>query len=320
MTRAARVKAFAKINVGLRVLYRRPDGYHELRTVFQTVSLADTLDIAWTPGRSSSVSVEGAPEIADNIAARAAHRVLDHFQVRGSVRIGLQKKIPSGAGLGGGSSDAAAVLLALPVLMGKSPIPAAIAAELGSDVPFFLYGGRALGLGRGEELYPLPEPAPSKGLLVVPDIHSSTAEAYRDLSEKLTLIALQNKLSTFQTELWQSGKAVSGGHGRPEAINDFEAVVCARYPGIGTIRDRLQRLGASPAAMSGSGSAVFGIFNDPERLRRARVAFPDERCFPISFLSRRQYRAHWRRALASHLKPHPRAGADEWPPLSRYGG
>jgi 4-diphosphocytidyl-2-C-methyl-D-erythritol kinase len=319
MTRTAQVKAFAKINVGLRVLYKRPDNYHELRTVFQTISLADRLDIAWTPGRVTSIRIDDAPEIHDNIASRAAGLVLDHLKLRGRVHMNLQKKIPSGAGLGGGSSDAAAVLLALPVLIGrKIPIPdlTRLAATLGSDVPFFLHGGRALGLGRGEELYPLPETNAKKGLIVVPPIHSSTAEAYRDLSAKLTLIALQNKLNGFQTETWLGSEAA--------AVNDFEPVVSARHPRIGQIVRRLKQLGASMAAMTGSGSAVFGIFNEPERLSRALVAFPDvafpdEQCFPISFLNRRQYRARWQRALASHTGASDSRGVQTWPPLSRHG-
>ena len=312
MTRAARVPAYAKINLGLRVLYKRPDGYHELRTVFQTVSLADTLNILYTPGRATSVSVGGVPEIPDNIAARAAHGVLEALGLQGKVVIDLRKRIPFGAGLGGGSSDAAAVLLALPVLAGRALEPgalAALAARLGSDVPFFLYGGRALGLGRGEELYPLPESTAVRGLLVAPAIHSSTADAYRDLSPQLTLIPLQNKLDSFQTDIWQSGQVA--------AVNDFEPVVCARHPRIGEIRDQLRRLRANPAAMTGSGSAVFGIFNDPERLRRAQAAFPDDKTFPISFLTRNQYRARWRHALASHTKPE-KDGGERWPPLSRY--
>ena len=174
MTRAARVPAYAKINLGLRVLYQRSDGFHEIRTVFQTISLADRLDLSCTLGRVTSVSVEGTPDIADNIAARAAHGVLEALGLRARVRIGLRKRIPAGAGLGGGSSDAAAVLLALPVMAGRNLRPdvvAQLALRLGSDVPFFLYGGRAVGLGRGEELYPLPEGSAVRGLLVAPAIH-----------------------------------------------------------------------------------------------------------------------------------------------------
>ena len=116
---AARLRAYAKLNLGLRVLYKRPDGYHELRTVFQTISLADRLDVSFTRSRKTRIEIEGTPEIPDNLVERAARLALEAMQIHGDVRFKLKKNIPSGAGLGGGSSDAAAVLLALPVLAGK---------------------------------------------------------------------------------------------------------------------------------------------------------------------------------------------------------
>lgn len=171
MTRTVRVRAYAKLNLGLRILYKRPDGYHELRTVFQTISLADHIDISFTPARVSSVEVHGTPAIEDNLVSRAARLVAEAAGIDGEIVFHLRKNIPMGAGLGGGSSDAAAVLLALPVLAGK-PLAAddlqTMAAKLGSDVPFFLHGGTALGLSRGEELYPLPDQARARGLLWFP--------------------------------------------------------------------------------------------------------------------------------------------------------
>jgi 4-diphosphocytidyl-2-C-methyl-D-erythritol kinase len=225
--------------------------------------------------------------------------------------------------LGGGSSDAAAVLLALPVLAGKRVAPGnlhAMATELGSDVPFFLEGGAALGLGRGEELYPLPDRPATRALLVAPGIHSSTAEAYRDVSEKLTSIGLQNKLFSFQQEVWQAGCATTDNDGG-SAHNDFEEGVFARHPELRGIADRLTRSGARPVAMTGSGSSIFGIFRDRERLLSAHKAFQEkavkerpfkQQTFEISFLSRSQYRSAWRRALKQHTK------GDQWPPQSRY--
>jgi 4-diphosphocytidyl-2-C-methyl-D-erythritol kinase len=324
MTRTARVPAYAKLNLGLRVLYKRPDGYHELRTVFQTISLADRIDISFTPTRITSIEVLGTPAIADNLAGKAAMSVVEATGLRGDIVLRLRKNIPMGAGLGGGSSDAAAVLLALPVLAGKTLGPdqvAFIAAQLGSDVPFFLHGGAALGLGRGEELYPLPDPPRARGLLVVPDIHSSTAEAYRDLSGTLTSIGLQNKLSSFQREIWRGGDG-SVAEKVPQVENDFEEVVFARHPALRAIKERLCQSGAQPAAMSGSGSAIFGIFPDPKKLRRAEKfiadyfianhCIPETRVLPISFLSRAQYRSAWRRALKHHTE------GTLWPPQSRY--
>jgi 4-diphosphocytidyl-2-C-methyl-D-erythritol kinase len=308
------VRAYAKLNLGLRVLHRRPDGYHEIRTVFQTISLADRLEISFTPARTTRIEIEGTPEIPDNLIERAAHLVLDSLSIHGLVSVHLNKQIPAGAGLGGGSSDAAAVLLTLPILARKA-LPAdklfMLAKQLGSDVPFFLYGGTALGLGRGEELYPLPDLPSARGLLVVPAIHSSTAEAYRDLSPRLTSIPLQNKLGSFQQEVWRRG-----GDGRITADdNDFEEVVFARHPELKQIKARLLRSGAKPAAMTGSGSAIFGIFSKTGQLERARTLFMNGRqqvktVFPISFLSRAQYRSAWRRALKLHVE------GTLWPPQS----
>jgi 4-diphosphocytidyl-2-C-methyl-D-erythritol kinase len=307
MTRTARLRAFAKLNLGLRVLYRRLDGYHELRTVFQTISLADRLDVAFTPSSKTRIEIAGSHDIVDNLVEKAARMVLEVIRAKADIRFELKKNIPMGSGLGGGSSDAAAVLLALPVLAGK-PVSmerlSALAGRLGSDVPFFLHGGGAMGMGRGEELYPLPDRPRLKGILVVPGIHSSTAEAYRDLSGQLTSIALQNKLNSFQREIWRGGEAVDD--------NDFEGVVFARHPDLKRIKDRLRQMGARPAAMTGSGSAIFGLFAKEEQRERAKKAFPGERVFAISFVSRAQYRSSWRRSLNRHIK------ADLWPPQSLY--
>ncbi len=150
--RKARVKAFAKVNLTLEILGRRPDGFHDLRTVFQTISLHDAIDVEFTPGRRSDVDLDSNLQIANNLIVRAARAVLDETNAKGRVGFVLRKRIPMGGGLGGGSADAAAVLLALPVLTGR-PIDwvrlVEIGSTLGSDVPFFLLGGTALGLGRG---------------------------------------------------------------------------------------------------------------------------------------------------------------------------
>ena len=308
MIRTARLKAFAKLNLSLRVLYKRPDNYHELRTVFQSISLADELAIRFVRARQTSIRIDGTPEISDNLVARAAGQILEAMEIQGDVHFELKKHIPAGAGLGGGSSDAAAVLLALPVLAGRRVSEAdvtAIAARLGSDVPFFLRGGTALGLGRGEELYPLPGRSARFVLLIAPRVHSSTADAYRDVSQTLTLVPLQNKLDSFQQEVWQSGEV--------GPVNDFEEVVFSRHPELRRIKDRLKRAGAVSALMSGSGSSVFGIFRDRVDLLRAQRSLRDENSFEISFLSRLQYQAAWRRALKPHTK------GNLWPPQSLYG-
>jgi 4-diphosphocytidyl-2-C-methyl-D-erythritol kinase len=312
MTRTASLAAFAKLNVGLRVLRKREDGYHELRTVFQTISLADRMGISFAPATETTVRIEGTPEIQDNLVERAARAVLDEIGVCASVEFELKKQIPAGAGLGGGSTDAAAVLLALPVLAGAG-IPAPrlfeLAAQLGSDVPFFLHGGTALGSGRGEELYPLPDLSSRHVLLVAPRVHSSTAEAYGDLSVTLTPNSIENKLSSFQRQVWRNAVG--------EPANDFEEVVFARYPELLAIRDRLLNAGAKLAAMTGSGAALFGIFEDPAALQRAKDLLQGERTFVISFLSRARYRSAWRRALAPHIRK-SNSKEDIWPPQSLY--
>ena len=306
-SREANLRAFAKINLNLRILHRRPDDYHELRTVFQTISLADNLRIRFTKSRRTSIQIDGNVAIAENLIERAARLCLDEMRVSGDVGFSLHKRIPMGAGLGGGSSDAAAVLLALPVLAGQViPLERLIplAAQLGSDVPFFLLGGTAVGLGRGEELYPLPDQKPAHGVLVAPSIHVSTADAYRALGARLTTQAQQNKLVSFQSDTWRESLG--------ESRNDFEDAVFDLHPRLKSIQERLSRSGAEPAMMTGSGSAIFGIFRSPDDIRRALKSFKEEAIYPFSFVSRARYRSDWLRRLRPHIQ------GDLWPPQSRY--
>ena len=306
--RRARLRALAKINLDLRVLHKRPDGYHELRTVFQTISLADRLDLAFTPQRTTAIALEGNIKIPDNLAVTAARLCLDELRLTGQVEIGLEKRIPMGAGLGGGSSDAAAILLALPVLAG-GVIPLdrliAVARELGSDVPFFLLGGRAAGIGRGTELYPLPDAARRPAVIVAPGIHVSTAEAYQSLNRgELTLERLQNSIDSSQAFVWEAGAA--GGR------NDFEEAVFRRHPPLRALKQKLVKFGANPAMMSGSGSSVFGVFDNQAQATRAIKSFRKEAIFPVSLVGRTAYQSAWRRWLAAHRRQ------SEWPPQSRY--
>jgi 4-diphosphocytidyl-2-C-methyl-D-erythritol kinase len=203
-TRRARVRAFAKLNLSLKVLHKRPDGYHELRTLFQSISLGDHLSIEFTPGPDAFVEIAGT-DIPDNLVARAARLMMAEGGFSGKVLVRLTKKIPMGAGLGGGSSDAAAMLLALPVLAGRL-FPTGLLLEwgtqLGSDVPFFLLGGAAAGGGRGAELYPLPDLGRLPALLVTPGIHVSTAEAYGSLRRGLTNPLQDRNIVEFQSCVW----------------------------------------------------------------------------------------------------------------------
>src|SRR5713226_8638297 len=188
-----RIPAFAKINLRLDILGKRADGFHELRTVFQTISLHDDLRLRPSPRPGITLSIEGiqllsAEPAEKNLVYRAVDALRCELKIPGRVEINLKKTIPAGRGLGGGSSDAAAALLGYLQLTKKKLAPARlleIASELGADVPFFLWGGRALGVNKGDEIYPLPDIAKQHLLVVSPrDIHVPTPDAYRWLKAK----------------------------------------------------------------------------------------------------------------------------------------
>jgi 4-diphosphocytidyl-2-C-methyl-D-erythritol kinase len=315
-TTFARVPAFAKINLALHVLGKRPDNYHEIRTVFQTISLYDSIDIEFQRARVRLIEIAGNVDIPNNLILRAAEALLDHWGIHAGIRFRLTKRIPLGGGLGGGSSDAAAVLLALPVLARKRVAPAdllEIAARLGSDVPFFLLGGTALGLGRGEELYPFPEPKAAYGILVAPDVHVSTPEAYGALGRPdLTSAGPSRNMNSFQSFGWSVREGLPVAGWAAGSRNDFEPVVFRLFPPLASIKRKLLRLGAKPAMLSGSGAALFGFFESRQKALAAAPFFTGEKVFPISLVSRARYRSLWKRALG--------AQKDEsaWPPQSRY--
>src|SRR6202161_2568513 len=294
-----RVAAFAKVNLRLEVLGRRPDGYHELRTIFQSLALHDTLILRRTrsPGielRVAGDAVLAAEEARKNLVWRAIDAVQREFvkrgekrgRVEGGIRAELQKRIPSGRGLGGGSSDAAAAMGVVLRLTGRSiPLPRLleIAASLGADVPFFLFGGRALGVGRGDEIYPLPDVARREVLVISPyEIAVPTKDAYQWLSEELTNGEDPTKLMRFCALCWSpQGGALS---------NDFEAAVFPRYSRLAAIKRELLQQGAAEASLAGSGSAVFGVYQHPAMARRAARAFPKDQVFLCSTLTRAEYR------------------------------
>ncbi len=295
------VPSFAKLNLDLRVLHKRPDGYHELRTIFQTISLKDTLAIEFELKKRTQIELSCSIHIDDNLVVRSVKTVLDHLKVTAWVRFVLDKKIPIGAGLGGGSSNAAAVLLALPALARKRISQedlVRLAESLGSDVPFFLYGGTALALGRGTELYPLPDQPPRPVLVVSTGIHVSTAEAYgaldRDVTNALTSSAGSPILREFQALAW---KLDGSNLDQFPLRNDFEKAVFAIHEELPAAARKLRRLGAKPALMTGSGSALFGVFQTAAEVSAAASKFPQHTAFPAHFISRRQYRAAWRRSL-----------------------
>jgi 4-diphosphocytidyl-2-C-methyl-D-erythritol kinase len=288
-----RIPAFAKINLRLDILGKRADGFHELRTIFQTVSLYDELRLRSTRRPGITLSIRGNETLSQepsrkNLVYRAVEALRSELSLRGGVEIELTKKIPAGRGLGGGSSDAAAALVGYLRLMSRN-LPAArlmeIAASLGADVPFFLLGGRALGVNRGDEIYPLPDISRQAILVVSPKaIHVPTPEAYRWLKAKplrLTKSAANHKLFEFCALCWSAqGSGLS---------NDFERAVFRRHPRLGKIkRDLLQR-GAAEASLAGSGSAVFGVFPSPAMARRAAVGFQGDQTFVCETVSRDRY-------------------------------
>jgi len=174
-----------------------------------------------------------------------------------------------------------------------------LAAKLGSDVPFFLLGGTAVGIGRGTELSPLPDLPSLPALLVAPGIHVSTAEAYVALDAHLTTEFQSSILTAFQAFVWRVANSLPAQQWG--SVNDFESVVLSQHPQLVSIREKLWHLGARPALMSGSGSTLFGVFADREAREKARGTlkqqFRDAKVFPVTLVSRRAYRALWRRQL-----------------------
>ena len=282
-----RVRAHAKINLSLEVLNRRPDGFHNLRTVFQTVTLADVIDIEATRSRRRTITLDSDVEIpGENLIVRAAHAVLDALRMNAEVRCKLRKKIPMGGGLGGGSTDAAAVLRVLPGLLGKALSRERlieIGAGLGSDVPVFLIGGTVLGLGRGTELYPLPDLPALPVLLVAPGVHVASGEAYAALKRTEALPYDRNSTAAVAEAL------VTGEDWSGLCVNDFEPAVFERHPRLAAIRRKLERLGARPARMTGSGSCLFGVFDSVAIRDAAAAAVEGEQVFPVRLVPRSRY-------------------------------
>ncbi len=261
----------AKLNLHLQVVGRRADGYHELRTIFQTIDLADQLEIELTDDGRVELEVGGPCGVGlssgpDNLVVRAARRGLDLWGRGQGVRCRLVKQIPFGAGLGGGSSDAAATLNTLRRLLAKdSPQTTAecwrVARELGADVGFFLVGGTALGVGRGDEVVPLPPLPPRRLGLLLPAIEISSAAVFRSLAAPNVSAIAPALLPTANEAAWRWSALDT-------AWNDLQDPVFALEPRLETLARRLAAAGASRVQLSGSGSALFGLFEGepPDRL------------------------------------------------------
>jgi 4-diphosphocytidyl-2-C-methyl-D-erythritol kinase len=288
-----RARAYAKVNLDLRVLGTRADGYHELRTVFQSVALHDTLLCETRPGPFAiKCRTSGVPLDDSNLVWRAAAALwtaLGRAGVPSDVVVTIKKDIPLQAGLGGGSADAAAALLALARLWGGVPLAILrdVAGSIGADVPYFLSGGTALGLGRGEEIYPLVDLPTHWVVIVQPPYGVSTAEAYAWYDEDRAAGLREPREPQTLPVPWPTRAA--------QMINDLEPPVVRRHPDIGTLKSLLREAGAVAAAMSGSGSAVFGLFRTQAAASRALK--PVSRVVARARLTRTLSRAeHERRA------------------------
>ena len=285
------VRAHAKVNLDLRVLGTRPDGFHELRTVFQSLELHDTITCVTRPGPITiACRTPGVPLDETNVVWKSAVELWKELGRRGEpcdVKITIKKEIPVQAGLGGGSANAAAALLALARLWGGAPVAflRELAARIGADVPFFLSGGTALGLGRGEEIYPLVDMPPHWVVIVRPPYGVSTAEAYAWYDEdRIAGLREPRELQVLPVP-WPTRAA--------QMINDLEPPVVRRHPEIVALRTALRDAGAVAAAMSGSGSAVFGIFKG--RAAAKRVLRPLSKGGSVALLTRTLSRAQYER-------------------------
>jgi 4-diphosphocytidyl-2-C-methyl-D-erythritol kinase len=358
---AITVRSFAKINLGLRIGALRTDGFHELRTVYQTIALHDELRVSVV--RGSGIEIRGddprVPKDSTNTCFRIVERAMQALKASGRVIVEIEKRLPVQGGLGGASGNAVAALLALELALKKQlagPEKLRIAAEVGSDLPLFLVGGTVLGVGRGEEVYPLPDLPAVACVVALPEIAVSTPKAFADwdrliptgsseLAEhgwawagegarphvgigdtgdvrdaKLTpptrsdrMIVCSREISTWLLAVpgsirrRRSGVSARGG-GRAETLqldpvrtgieNDFEKVVFPQYPELSQVKSVLERTGALYASLSGSGSAIYGLFETRDKASAAaqklhKAGVP---AVATSTLTRRQY---WKRLQIS---------------------
>ena len=270
MTPSISFKTPAKVNFGLHILGKREDGFHELETLFQMVNWCDEIKIeCLSRGLELVCNQPDIPTDKGNLVIKAAHILQARYPGRcKGARIHLNKNIPHGAGLGGGSGNAAGVLLGLNFLWGlklKREDLISVASELGSDVPFFLFSPCAIGRGRGEILEPVKNSIRFYVLMVYPGFAVPTASVYGNLKLKLT--KRKNNISILKNFLLQSEFAQLGA----TWSNDLELFVFKEYPGLSGIKKEMLALGAKGALLSGSGSTVFGIFDNPETANSAHA-------------------------------------------------
>jgi 4-diphosphocytidyl-2-C-methyl-D-erythritol kinase len=325
----ATARSFAKINLGLAIGPSRPDGFHELRTVYQTIALHDILRVQVVRGTGIEIRCEDprVPRDESNTCFRIVEKAMAALNAKGRVVIDIEKRLPVQGGLGGASGNAVAAMLALERALKKSMAAEErlrIAAEVGSDLPLFLVGGSILGVGRGEEVYPLPDLPAIPCVIVTPEIAVSTPKAFADWDElcereacddrdKLTaaapsdrIIELGRRISAWLGDV--SGVPGKQRRGRAETPlldlvrtgieNDFEQVVFPQYPELSEIKRVLEKAGASYASLSGSGSALYGLFSTSiaaakaaARLRKSGIP-----AVATTTLTRKQY---WKAAVGT---------------------
>jgi 4-diphosphocytidyl-2-C-methyl-D-erythritol kinase len=300
----ATVRSFAKINLGLRIGAARADGFHELLTVYQTIALHDVIRVSLKRGRGVEIRCDdpGVPRDESNTCYRVVENAMAELRAKGRVVVEIEKRLPVQGGLGGASSNAVAALLGLERALRKSLSAAEkfqIAAEVGSDLPLFLVGGTVLGVGRGEQVYPLADLPATACVVITPEVGVSTPKAFAEWDRlqaksagKLTASAASDRMSVLGRGLsaWLS-EMYSGApsdrsrpdwskrRGRAEnpllwlvragIENDFEQVVFPEYPELREGKCALERAGAKYASLSGSGSTLYGLFESPKAAVKA---------------------------------------------------
>jgi 4-diphosphocytidyl-2-C-methyl-D-erythritol kinase len=320
------IRSFAKINFGLYIGAARTDGFHDLRTVYQTIALHDVIRVG--VGQGSGIEIQckdpRVPLDASNTCYRIAERVLAELGAKVRVTVEIEKRLPVQGGLGAASSNAVATMVALELALKKTQAlkkklsraaRLRIAAAVGSDLPLFLVGGTTLGVGRGEEVYPLPD-LPSLAIVVVtPEVGVSTPQAFADW-DQLTRPAASDRLSEVGCVLsaWLSsltsgypntGAPAKGGSRAGNLLsdlvrtgieNDFEKVVFPKYPELRDIKGALERAGSRYASLSGSGSTLYGLFRSPADAAKAasRLRKQGLKAVETSTLTRQRY---WKRIV-----------------------
>lgn len=282
--------SFAKLNLSLKVLGKRPDGFHEILTVFQTISLSD--DLTFEAAKEISVECDDArvPTGERNLVIKAVRALSQKTGIRRGVRIGIKKRIPSPGGLGGGSSNAAVTLLAVSRLweLGLSPRELVeIGCELGADVPFFLCGGTAIGSGRGTAIDPICDLSLTDIVVVSPELDISTPEAY-------SALGFTDLTKKYPKSILEHYRQAADGliTGRFDFVNDFESFVFSEYPVVREAAGRLRAAGAQVVLLSGSGPSVFGIFESSAHGEKAIKELEKNganRCYAVKTVSRQMY-------------------------------